>query len=110
MTAPGAKAPPAPFRFEVRRARLDWRLLAELDAERISRETDIDALERALDTVCFGDITVEDPRHVSGAAWRGGWRNARAARRPHATTLKRGGQTDTLLQAQAWSSSSAWRR
>jgi zinc finger protein DZIP1 len=67
MAAPVmAKPPPPPFRFEVRRARLDWRLLAEVDAERVGRETDIDTLERALDTVCFGDISVEDPRHVSG--------------------------------------------
>jgi len=58
------------FRFEPRRARLDWRLLAAVDAERIARETDIDALERALDTVSFGDIAVEDPRHLSGARLR----------------------------------------
>jgi hypothetical protein len=79
MAAPPAPAPPGapvgalalarpPFRFEPRRARLDWRLLAALDADRIARETDIDALERALDTVSFGDVTVEDPRHLSGAA------------------------------------------
>ena len=55
------------FRFEPRRARLDWRLLASVDADRIARETDIDSLERALDTVSFGDIAVEDPRHLSGA-------------------------------------------
>jgi Iguana/Dzip1-like DAZ-interacting protein N-terminal len=65
-TKPAGGPAASPFRFSVRNARLDWRLLAELDCDRIWRETDIDALERALDTVCYGDITVEDPRHVSG--------------------------------------------
>jgi hypothetical protein len=65
VAAPSSRA--TAFRFEPRRARLDWRLLASVDADRIARETDIDALERALDTVSFGDIAVEDPRHLSGA-------------------------------------------
>ena len=65
VAPPSARS--AAFRFEPRRARLDWRLLAAVDADRIARETDIDALERALDTVSFGDIAVEDPRHLSGA-------------------------------------------
>ena len=68
--ASSAKPPGAPFRFAARHARLDWRLLAELDCDRIWRETDIDALERALDTVCYGDLSVEDPRHVTGE-WQG---------------------------------------
>lgn len=67
-SAPSKAAGVTPFfRFEPRHARLDWRLLATLDVDRIARETDIDALEAALDTVCFGDVCVEDPRHVSGA-------------------------------------------
>lgn len=65
LSAPSARS--SAFRFEPRRARLDWRLLAAVDADRIARETDIDTLERALDTVSFGDIAVEDPRHLSGA-------------------------------------------
>ena len=65
VAAPSSRA--TAFRFEPRRARLDWRLLASVDADRVARETDIDALERALDTVSFGDISVEDPRHLSGA-------------------------------------------
>ena len=71
MAASSAKPPGAPFRFAARHARLDWRLLAELDCDRIWRETDIDALERALDTVCYGDLSVEDPRHVTGECSQG---------------------------------------
>ena len=59
--------PSAAFHFEPRTLRLDWRLLAELDPDRLMADTDIDGLERALDTVCFGDISVEDPRVLSGA-------------------------------------------
>lgn len=54
------------FKFEPRRARLDWRLLSGIDVDRIARETDIDTLEQALDTVAFGDVTVEDPRLLTG--------------------------------------------
>lgn len=60
--APQVKA----FKFEPRRARLDWRLLSAVDADRIARETDIDTLEQVLDTVAFGDVTVEDPRLLTG--------------------------------------------
>lgn len=59
-----------PFKFEPRRARLDWRLLSAVDVDRIARETDIDTLEQALDTVAFGDVTVEDPRLLTGAIAR----------------------------------------
>lgn len=54
------------FKFEPRRARLDWRLLSAIDVDRLARETDIDSLEQALDTVTFGDVTVEDPRLLTG--------------------------------------------
>jgi hypothetical protein len=37
-----------PFRFEARRARLDWRLLHAVDVDRVMRENDIDALESTL--------------------------------------------------------------
>lgn len=36
------------FRFEARRARLDWRLLHSVDVDRMMRENDIDTLESAL--------------------------------------------------------------
>jgi hypothetical protein len=84
----GQLALPRPaFRFEPRRARLDWRMLAALDADRIARETDIDALERALDTVSFGDISVEDPRHLSGAAAPAGAATARPLRALQSTAV-----------------------
>jgi|AntAceMinimDraft_5_1070358.scaffolds.fasta_scaffold55592_1 hypothetical protein len=37
-----------PFRFEARRARLDWRLLHAVDVDRMMRENDLDALESTL--------------------------------------------------------------
>ena len=43
----GAPATPE-FRFEARRARLDWRLLHAVDVDRVMRENDIDTLESAL--------------------------------------------------------------
>ena len=84
MAAPTGGMPPSSFRFAVRTSRLDWRALAEVEVERVARETDIDALERVLDTVCYGDVTVEDPRHVSGeegAREREGGRRAGGGRR-----------------------------
>ena len=35
----------ASFRFEARRARLDWRLLHSVDVDRLMRENDLDMLE-----------------------------------------------------------------
>lgn len=78
----GGGAPPKPppaapcFRFAPRRARLDWRLLGGLDVDEVARESDLDALEGALDTVAFGDVTLEDPRNVSGAREGGARRRA----------------------------------
>jgi hypothetical protein len=36
------------FRFEARRARLDWRLLHSVDVDRLMRENDLDMLETTL--------------------------------------------------------------
>lgn len=38
----------APFRFEARRARMDWRLLHAVDVDRMMRENDLDVLESTL--------------------------------------------------------------
>ena len=38
----------ASFRFEARRARLDWRLLHSVDVDRLMRENDLDMLETTL--------------------------------------------------------------
>eukprot|EP00740_Mantoniella_antarctica_P000575 CAMPEP_0181395378 /NCGR_PEP_ID=MMETSP1106-20121128/28308_1 /TAXON_ID=81844 /ORGANISM="Mantoniella antarctica, Strain SL-175" /LENGTH=251 /DNA_ID=CAMNT_0023516995 /DNA_START=126 /DNA_END=878 /DNA_ORIENTATION=+ len=54
-----------PFRFEARRARLDWRLLHAVDVDRMMRENDLDALESTLETVAFGDVSVEDSRNLT---------------------------------------------
>lgn len=59
---PAAKpsaAPAQPFRFAPPRALIDWRALHALDVAAIARDTDIDALERVLDVVAFGDIEAE---------------------------------------------------
>ena len=96
MAASSAK-PGQPFRFAARHARLDWRLLAELDCDRIWRETDIDALERALDTVCYGDLSVEDPRHITGERLPRGWPAARPCSdlpRLRTPKVNRGRRTD----------------
>ena len=55
----------ASFRFEARRARLDWRLLHSVDVDRLMRENDLDMLETTLETVAFGDVTVEDSRNLT---------------------------------------------
>jgi len=59
---------PQPFRFGERRQRLDWQLLGGVEPERLQRERDIDALERVLETLAFGDVTAEDPRVLHGAS------------------------------------------
>jgi hypothetical protein len=66
------------FRFQGRRGRIDWLLVSDLDPARLVKERDISALERVLDTLAFGDVTVEDPHVLSGAWLRG---HAHAARR-----------------------------
>ncbi|KAK3254491.1 hypothetical protein CYMTET_36294 [Cymbomonas tetramitiformis] len=53
------------FGFEKRRQRLDWRLLHSVDVDRVIRETDIDLLERAVETIAFGDIEAEDTCNFS---------------------------------------------
>ena len=64
--APGDDgAAPGTFKFEKRNTRLDWRLLHSLDVDRIVRETDLDTLESALETVAFGDVSMEDPRNLT---------------------------------------------
>ena len=51
---------PAPFAFQPRRGRLDWRKLAKLDTERVRAEIDIDALEAHLENLTWADLTEDD--------------------------------------------------
>ncbi|KAJ9523881.1 hypothetical protein QJQ45_020074 [Haematococcus lacustris] len=59
--------PPAfsPFRFEVKRARIDWRLLHGVDLNAIIRDVDLDTLERIVGIIAFGDIDAEDTRQLT---------------------------------------------
>ncbi|GAB4818914.1 hypothetical protein N2152v2_005960 [Parachlorella kessleri] len=53
------------FSFQQPRARIDWRALHSVDVDCLVRGTDIDALERVLDVVAFGDIEAEDARNLT---------------------------------------------
>lgn len=64
---PPAAPPPPPFRFHAPRALIDWRALHALDVRAVVRDTDIDALERVLDVVAFGDMEAEDARVLTPA-------------------------------------------
>ncbi|KAG0563605.1 hypothetical protein KC19_8G044800 [Ceratodon purpureus] len=57
----------APFAFQKRVERIDWRSLHSIDVDRLIREVDIDTLETVLDTIVFGDIQGEDRRNLSEA-------------------------------------------
>ncbi|KAL6752459.1 hypothetical protein V8C86DRAFT_2753936 [Haematococcus lacustris] len=63
-----ASLPPpsfSPFRFEVKRARIDWRLLHGVDLNTIIRDVDLDTLERIVGIIAFGDIDAEDTRQLT---------------------------------------------
>ncbi|KAF8057745.1 Dzip1l [Scenedesmus sp. PABB004] len=59
----------APFKFEARRQRIDWRLLTGVDVNRLVRDTDLDALERLVPSITWGDIEAEDTRHLGEAGF-----------------------------------------
>ncbi|EFJ50393.1 hypothetical protein VOLCADRAFT_88956 [Volvox carteri f. nagariensis] len=54
-----------PFKFESRRARIDWRLLHGIDINAMMRDVDLDTLEKIVNIVAFGDIEAEDTRHLT---------------------------------------------
>ncbi|GFR48246.1 hypothetical protein Agub_g10109 [Astrephomene gubernaculifera] len=54
-----------PFKFEARRARIDWRLLHGIDISAMMRDVDLDTLEKIVNIVAFGDIEAEDTRHLT---------------------------------------------
>eukprot|EP00198_Chlamydomonas_reinhardtii_P000413 XP_001689748.1 predicted protein [Chlamydomonas reinhardtii] len=54
-----------PFKFEPRRARIDWRLLHGIDINSMMRDVDLDTLEKIVNIVAFGDIEAEDTRHLT---------------------------------------------
>ncbi len=73
------------FKFEARRARIDWRLLHGVDINPIVsksahlrhhqrtcndahmqiRDVDLDTLEKVTSIIAFGDIEAEDTRHLT---------------------------------------------
>lgn len=56
-----------PFKFEIKRFRIDWRQLNAVDVNAIIRNTDIDALEKIVSIISHGDIEAEDAASVSQA-------------------------------------------
>ncbi|KAJ3060290.1 Zinc finger protein dzip1l, partial [Rhizoclosmatium hyalinum] len=54
----------AGFYFKRRTERLDWRLLASLQVERVQREVDITALQEIMENITFCDVDSEDVRYV----------------------------------------------
>ncbi|KAJ3235897.1 Zinc finger protein dzip1 [Chytriomyces hyalinus] len=52
------------FYFKRRTERLDWRLLASLQVDRVQREVDILALQEIMENVTFCDLDSEDIRYV----------------------------------------------
>ncbi|KXZ55055.1 hypothetical protein GPECTOR_3g213 [Gonium pectorale] len=54
-----------PFKFEHRRARIDWRLLHGIDINSMVRDVDLDTLEKIVNIVAYGDIEAEDTRHLT---------------------------------------------
>ncbi|KAL7746474.1 hypothetical protein RI367_008124 [Sorochytrium milnesiophthora] len=54
----------ADFSFRKKRDRLDWRVLASVDAQHIARTVDVQALQSVIDMVTYCDIEAEDVRHL----------------------------------------------
>ncbi|KAI9351379.1 Iguana/Dzip1-like DAZ-interacting protein N-terminal-domain-containing protein [Obelidium mucronatum] len=54
----------AGFYFKRRSERLDWRLLASLQVDRVQREVDIPALQEIMENITFCDVDAEDVRYV----------------------------------------------
>ncbi|GAX82377.1 hypothetical protein CEUSTIGMA_g9805.t1 [Chlamydomonas eustigma] len=53
------------FKFESRRARIDWRLLHGVDINPIIRDVDLDTLEKVTSIIAFGDVEAEDTRYLT---------------------------------------------
>ncbi|KAK9806976.1 hypothetical protein WJX72_009222 [[Myrmecia] bisecta] len=53
------------FHFDSRRTRIDWRILHGVDIDRVVRDTDLDALDRVVSIIAFGDIEAEDTRNLT---------------------------------------------
>lgn len=47
------------FYFKERRGRIDWRLIATVDVNRVAREADIDTLQALIENLTFADIDTE---------------------------------------------------
>ncbi|KAI8921456.1 Iguana/Dzip1-like DAZ-interacting protein N-terminal-domain-containing protein [Entophlyctis helioformis] len=52
------------FFFRRRRERLNWRMLAAIDADRVMRDVDVPALQEIMENVTFCDIDAEDLRYI----------------------------------------------
>ncbi|CAK4733866.1 unnamed protein product [Aphanomyces euteiches] len=52
--------PAQSFSFRQRRGRLDTRAIAQIDLNRVVRETDIDTIQSQLENLAFSDITLQD--------------------------------------------------
>ncbi|ETW03865.1 hypothetical protein H310_05215 [Aphanomyces invadans] len=52
--------PARSFSFRQRRGKLDTRAIAQIDLNRVVRETDIDTIQNQLENLAFSDITLQD--------------------------------------------------
>ena len=61
----------APLRFEFRgrtgRERVDWRLLAAVDPDAVTRDSDLDALQAVIENLTFADVQGEGVRTLGDA-------------------------------------------
>ncbi|KAF0690560.1 Aste57867_18047 [Aphanomyces stellatus] len=52
--------PPRSFSFRQRRGKIDSRAIAQIDLNRVVRETDIDTIQCQLENLAFSDVTLQD--------------------------------------------------
>lgn len=55
------------FAFRQRAGKLDTRVIARLDLEKIAATTDIETIQRHLENLAFADVTLDDVQHYSDA-------------------------------------------
>ncbi|EQC41607.1 hypothetical protein SDRG_01566 [Saprolegnia diclina VS20] len=57
--------PPRPFSFRQRQGKLDTRTIAQIDLNKVVRETDIDTIQNHLENLAFSDVTLQDVNQYS---------------------------------------------
>ncbi|OQR82170.1 hypothetical protein THRCLA_11090 [Thraustotheca clavata] len=57
--------PPRPFAFRQRQGKLDTKTIAQIDLNRVVRDTDIDTIQNHLENLAFSDVTLQDVNQYS---------------------------------------------